>query len=327
MKVAALLFVAIATVFGTENEDTRDKRQVVMVPQPMVPQPGVYVQGVNAMTHRQPAVAPVPISVPCGSPAFTCQGACASNGVGGIPSVRGEYPWLVQLYSGGRYFCSGSIVDSYNILTSASCIEPATPTSVAALRVRLGDFKLNSYEDGQYVERNVTTIYRHTEFIPQTTKNPAIHDVALLRLTEPIIFNDYIRPICLDDGTPRVDTGYVEGILAGYGKISYSNRPNPTDIQYKVSVRIGSPTECQTSYTPYGVTLRDTFICAGTPTIPSVDACVGDNGGPLFVKTGANTFEQVGIASYGVTCAGPPAVYTRVSAYLAWINQVRMQKV
>ncbi len=50
----------------------------------------------------------------------------------------------------------------------------ATPTSVAAMRVRLGDFKRNSYEDGQYVEMNVTTIYRHTDFVPQG-KNPAVH--------------------------------------------------------------------------------------------------------------------------------------------------------
>lgn len=46
---------------------------------------------------------------------------------------------------------------------------------MAALRVRLGDFKLNTNEDGQYVEKNVTTVYRHTDFQPQG-KNPAVRD-------------------------------------------------------------------------------------------------------------------------------------------------------
>jgi len=330
MKIAIFLVALVATVIASENEAPRDKRHMYFLPQ----EPFVYIPAAAppvpdaknsiTMTHRAPPP-PQLVHVPCGSPAYTCQGSCAANGVGGIPAVRGEYPWLVQLYSGGRYTCSGSIIDNYNILTSATCIEPSSPASVAALRVRLGDFKLNSHEDGVYMEKNVTTIYRHTEFVPQG-KNPALHDIAILRLTEPIIFTDYIRPICIDDGSPRVDTGYIEGILSGYGKITYSNRPQ-TDTLYKVNVRIGAPTECTAAYSPYGVTLRDTHLCAGTPTVPSVDPCVGDNGGPLFVKTGANTFEQVGIASFGLSCAGPPPVYTRVSAYRGWIEQVRMQKV
>lgn len=92
-----------------------------------------------------------------------------------------------------------------------------------------------------------------------------LHDIAVLRLTEPILFTDYIRPICLDDGSPRVDTGYVEGVVAGYGKLKHSNRP-VTDVLFKVNDRIQSPAECQNVYSPYGVTLRDTHICAGTPT-------------------------------------------------------------
>ncbi len=94
---------------------------------PVVYFPAPVPPGSITMTHRGPSgpvVTAQITSVPCGSPAFTCQGSCQANGVGGIPAVRGEYPWLVQLYSGGRYFCSGSIIDNYNILTSASCIEP-----------------------------------------------------------------------------------------------------------------------------------------------------------------------------------------------------------
>ncbi|OXA42972.1 Venom serine protease Bi-VSP [Folsomia candida] len=292
MKIAIFLIVGVVVgVIGSENNEApRDKRHLVLVPQPIMYVPSIHHPPSSVMMmHRNPSPPPVAVSVPCGSPAYRCQGSCDANGVGGITAVKGE----------------------------------STPASVAALRVRLGDFKLNTNEDGQYVEKNVTTVYRHTDFQPQG-KNPAVHDIAILRLTEPITFTEYIRPICIDDGTPRVDTGYVEGILAGYGKISYSNRPT-TDVLHKVNVRIATPTECQSAYMPYGVALRDTHICAGTPTIPSVDPCVGGEGGPLFVKTGANTFEQVGIASYGISCAGPQAVYTRVSAYRAWIEQVRMQ--
>jgi len=324
MKVIIALFLAVSSTLATENEGDRDKRHVVLVPQPAMHHPMMLIPSSNSimMPGRAPSIVSV---VPCGTPAYTCQGQCTANGVGGIPSVRGEYPWLAQIYSNGRFICSGSIVDNQFILTSASCIEPSSPSSVAALRVRVGDFKLSSHEDGQYMERNVTTIYRHTDFMPQG-KNPAVHDIAMLKLTGALTFTDYIRPICLDDGTPRVDTGYTEGIVAGYGKITYSNRPQ-TDVPYKVNVRIATPQECQSAYTPYGVQLRDSLICAGTPTVPSVDPCTGDNGGPLIVKTGANSYEQVGITTFGYQCAGPPQVFTRVSTYRTWIEQVRMQKV
>jgi secreted trypsin-like serine protease len=272
------------------------------------------------MTLYYPA-ASYPASVTCGTPAYTCQGACSSSALGGIKSVKGEFPYLVQIYSGGRFLCGGTIVSNKFILTSATCIEPSSPPSVAALRVRAGDFKLNTASDGlNYVERNVTTIYRSPEFVPQR-KNPAVHDIALLKLTEPLAFTDFIRPICLDDPGQRVDNGFTEGMFAGYGKLSYNNRPT-TDDQYKVNVRIGTPQECQNAYSAQGVQLMDSQICAGTNTVPSVDPCVGDNGGPLIVKTGPNSYKQVGVASFGLACSGPPAVFTRVSSYRAWIQQV-----
>lgn len=316
MKIfVVLLAVSAAFAASVDNESTREKRQLlVLVPQPAV-QEILYVPIVPA-GPQQPLT--------CGIPSFTCEGACVSNSVGGIPAVKGEYPWLAQIYSGSRQICGGSLIDRDYILTAASCVEPATPSSVAALRVRVGDFKLNSQEDGIYVERNVSVVYRHADFGPQRLQ-PAVNDIALLKLSEPVVFTDYIKPICLDDGANRVDNGFNEGIVAGYGKLSYSSRP-PTDALYKVNLRIGTPQECQNTYAPFGVALRDEQLCAGTNTLPPVDPCVGDNGGPLFVRSGPNHYKQVGIASFGLKCSGPPAVFTRVSKYRAWIDQVRFRQ-
>jgi len=49
----------------------------------------------------------------------------------------------------------------------------------------------------------------------------------------------------------------------------------------------------------------------------------GDGGGPLVIKQG-DRWIQAGIASFGVGCAQPnfPTVYTRVSQYEMWINNV-----
>ena len=54
----------------------------------------------------------------------------------------------------------------------------------------------------------------------------------------------------------------------------------------------------------------------------SLDTCQGDSGGPLLVFTSDNVWQQVGITSVGVGCARAnySGIYTRVTAYQAWIN-------
>jgi hypothetical protein len=93
MKVFILLtFLAVSV---HENEG-RDKRQVVLVPQPPLQQVILVPAATQLAAIHNPK--PVRVNIACGTPAYTCQGSCASNGVGGIPAVRGEFPWLV-IYS------------------------------------------------------------------------------------------------------------------------------------------------------------------------------------------------------------------------------------
>ena len=49
----------------------------------------------------------------------------------------------------------------------------------------------------------------------------------------------------------------------------------------------------------------------------------GDSGGPIFQWAG-QYWEQVGIVSYGDGCAQPglPGVYTRLSYYYQWIEEI-----
>lgn len=70
-----------------------------------------------------------------------------------------------------------------------------------------------------------------------------------------------------------------------------------------------------------GVT--DSLLCAGELS-GGKDTCQGDSGGPLQIvlKKPYCMYSLIGITSFGKFCGFPnsPAIYTRVSQYVNWIE-------
>lgn len=68
----------------------------------------------------------------------------------------------------------------------------------------------------------------------------------------------------------------------------------------------------------------ETQLCAGDPGFTK-DACQGDSGGPLnmVIDEASYLYRIVGVISTGFGCASAvPGLYTRVSAYLDYIEEI-----
>lgn len=110
--------------------------------------------------------------------------------------------------------------------------------------------------------------------------------------------------------------------------VEYSG--DKSDPLLKVTLDLFTYAECNDTFQyDKNRRLRDgivdaTQFCAGSRT-DNKDTCQGDSGGPLQVyHTYHCMYSIIGVTSFGKACGlvNNPGVYTRVSAYLPWIESV-----
>lgn len=100
--------------------------------------------------------------------------------------------------------------------------------------------------------------------------------------------------------------------------------PLPSVLQ-EVSVPVINNSVCESMYRSAGYIehIPHIFICAGWRR-GGFDSCEGDSGGPMVIQREDKRFLLAGVISWGIGCAEPnqPGVYTRISEFRDWINQI-----
>ncbi|XP_026204466.1 elastase-1-like [Anabas testudineus] len=225
-----------------------------------------------------------------------------------------SWPWQVSLQhnSEGSYhhFCGGTLIGKGWVITAAQCVY-----SYSSFRVVLGDLVLhNTHGTEQY--RNVLRSYIHPEWNSNSISSG--NDIALLRLSSEVALTSYVNLVSLPPFgvvLPHNSPCYI----TGYGRIS-TGGGMPTRMRQAILPIVDHETCTSSGW--WGSTVKTTMICAGGG---AKSGCNGDFGGPLSCKVN-NGWYVHGIASFvsGMGCNTPqkPTVFTRVSAYITWINSV-----
>ncbi|KAK3585666.1 hypothetical protein CHS0354_020231, partial [Potamilus streckersoni] len=134
--------------------------------------------------------------------------------VGGDIAEPGAWPWLVSLHGGldQRFFCGGSIISEYWVLTAGHCVGGRTDPS--GLTLIMGQPRRYAYSNYTQIHE-ASRIFLFPEYDSATVNN----DIALIKLKEPVHFNDHVRPVCLPKGNWKTPLG-TRCTAAGWGKAS-----------------------------------------------------------------------------------------------------------
>ncbi|XP_033962108.1 serine protease 33-like isoform X1 [Pseudochaenichthys georgianus] len=226
--------------------------------------------------------------------------------VEGQNAAAGSWPWVASIQAYGKHRCGGSLISDMWVLTAATCIMyyPENMTVVLGLESMSGP-NLNK------VSKAIDKIIVH----PLSSSLNDYNDMALLKLSSPVNFTDYIQPVCLASANSTFYTGVNSWVLA-FGDIS-SGGPNADTLQ-EVRVPVVGNKECKCAYPYYDLT--DNIICAGFRSGGN-GSCEGDSGGPMMIEKGS-VWVQSGVVSFAVGCALPDylGVYVPVSQFEDWIK-------
>ncbi|MEE6471839.1 hypothetical protein FKM82_009387, partial [Ascaphus truei] len=233
--------------------------------------------------------------------------------IGGSNAAKNAWPWQVtlQYLSGSSWYhtCGGSLIRANWVMTAAHCVDRSV-----SFRVVLGDYNL--YQgDGTEQTISVSKVVKHANW--NTNNVAAGYDIAVLRLASNAVLNSAVNLATLpSDGAVLANnyactvTGW--GLTANNGQIASILQQAPLPV-------VGHST-CSTG-SWWGSTVKSTMVCAGGDGVRS--SCNGDSGGPLNCSVNG-VFQVHGITSFGSSLGcnyfQKPSVFTRVSAYIAWIN-------
>ncbi|XP_051892507.1 coagulation factor XI-like isoform X2 [Pristis pectinata] len=231
---------------------------------------------------------------------------------GGNVSLPGEWPWQISIHIDQkdefRHFCGGSIISDHWIITAAHCFERTE--DLRKWRIYAGITKLSDITN-KITFHKIEKIIIHENYNSETMDC----DIALLKLKQAIVFNDYQMPICLPTSEEQVPLG-SQCWITGWGK---AETGQISQILLKANVPVIDDERCRSVY--LGSIITENMMCAGKDD-GKVDRCKGDSGSPLACEHNGKWY-LVGITSWGHGCTQKekPGIYTRLSKFQAWVHK------
>jgi len=239
--------------------------------------------------------------------------------VGGVQASEGRYSYAVSLKDdiSGEHYCGGSLLSKSVVLTAAHCVALDENFTVVIGRHNLTDHTVG--DEVTYAEKVIHPIY--------DMRTSVDYDIALVFLSRPTTADVDVVSFNSNMSVPvaRQDVTYL-----GWGEIDSNDMTvNGSATLREVESNVITNYQCDAVQGIVdGTDYRDSYrgLISGAMLCTFAvgkDSCQKDSGGPLIMRgDDASTDVQVGIASWGISCASNvfPGVAARVSSAYSWIE-------
>jgi hypothetical protein len=294
-------------------------------------QQGALIGGIAPNAVAGPAQEEPPADMPTDMPPDVPRPSYGYS-LGGDSVNDSEAPWQAQIYYPNiadewraklqlrvplwalQHFCGGALIAENWVITAAHCIDDGMRRN--GYRIRLGQEDVS--RSGGYTYK-IDRVVVHHNYVSRENAGD-LNDIALIKIS-----NDtghakpnwvQVHPIDLYRDPPPAANRPMS--IFGWGRTSGNTAWNGHAFLMRVGLNVMPHSEC----TPFARQLRwsldDTIICAKAPSGTRRKTCKGDSGGPV-VSSG----KLLAVVSGGgdrCTGDGVPSMYTRIAAYLPWID-------
>ncbi|XP_069933119.1 chymotrypsin-like elastase family member 3B [Oryctolagus cuniculus] len=237
----------------------------------------------------------------------------SSRVVNGEDAVPYSWPWQAMVLfeeDGALYFiCGGTLIDPDWVMTAGHCF-PYTGT----YWVLLGEHDITVSEGPEQFIPGEKIIV-HPDYDDDASKG---NDIALIKLLHSAEVTEEVQPACLAPRDYLLPHG-TECYITGWGTTS-TGGSTPNILQQGLLPVVDYEHCSKPDW--WGSTVKEIHVCAGGD---EVAGCNGDSGGPLNCPTEDSSWQVHGLASFvssrGCDTLQKPTVFTRVSAFIPWIEE------
>ncbi len=243
--------------------------------------------------------------------------------IGGNNTTIDQNPWQISIRgtnnhhvpdARNEHICGGSIITDEWILTAAHCVTNFSNGNVIGINeitISAGITQRNDSITGQY--RNVAQIVIHPNHDSATSEN----DVALIRLTAPLNFNNNVQPVQLTDIWRDTSPGSTARVT-GWGNTLDGTASTPSNNLQTLNMPIISNNSANSLNTGNVNVSNNMFAMR----LIGSGVSRGDSGGPATIAEYGQRF-LIGCSSWGeFPKDSKPTIYTRLFNYRAWIAGV-----